>query len=317
MRFVRLLNVRVASAASVALGLVVAGAALSQPSRPATADRAAERGMGEDLRGIGVGAGAVGNHDNHDYANGDEFPRAEVHDAVDANARTAFARASYRRLQDSLNSQIRQMQFNFEHSADMTDALKVEQQAWEDYVAARNAALKDVVNDPKYQASVTMKNEMGDRIADAKADYAAVPVPSNKKAAAAADRVKMREIVTLALVKLDYAQVATDMEVAAVRQDSKVADARKRLMEAGTRVQALRNDFDLKLRNSPELAALRSKIDDARIAFITAESYRNGAVDAANEALDYAYYKTRYQYYGGGYGNYGNGWGGYGIVQVR
>jgi hypothetical protein len=71
------------------------------------------------------------------------------------------------------------------------------------------------------------------------------------------------------------------------------------------------------MRNSPELAALRSKIDDARVAFITAESYRNGAADAANEALDYAYYKTRYQYYVGGYGGYGNGWGGYGIVQVR
>jgi hypothetical protein len=294
---------------------LAAGAALGQPSRPAAADRAGERGMGEDIRGVGGGAG--GAHDNHDYTGGggDEFPRAEVHDAVDANARTAFARAQYHRLQDSLSSAIRQMQYNFDHSTDMTDALKVEQQAWEDYVAARNAALKDVVSDPKYQASVTMKNEMGDRIAEAKADYAAMPIPSNKKAAAAANHVQMREIVTLALVKLDYAQVATDMEVAAVRQDSKVADARKRLMEAGTRVQALRNDFDMKLRNSPELAALRSKIDDARIAFITAESYRNGAVDAANEALDYAYYKTRYQYYGGGYGYYG--YGGYGIVQVR
>jgi hypothetical protein len=116
--------------------------------------------------------------------------------------------------------------------------------------------------------------------------------------------------VKLANVKLDYAQVVTDMEVAALRNDSKVADARNKLMAAGARVQAQRDGFDASMRSSKELAKLRDQIEDARVASITSEAYRDGAVEAANTALDYAYWKNRYNYpnwstdwpYYGGYG---------------
>ncbi len=228
-----------------------------------------------------------------------DLPSREVHGAVDANARTAFARANFHRLQDSLNSAIRQMQYNFEHSQEMMDALKAEKQAWDDYVAARNAALRPVVSDPKYQANVALKNEVGERIADVHAAY------KDQKPTSATDRramellceSKMKELVTLALVKLEYAQLATDMEVSALKNDSKVADARSKLIAAGTRAQAVRENFDRTVRNSQELASIRKSIEDARVAYITAEAYRDGAVDAANVALDYAYYKNRYNYH--------------------
>jgi hypothetical protein len=231
------------------------------------------------------------------YDRNSDYPASEVHDAVDANARTAFARAQYRRAQDALNAAIRDMQYNFEHSAEMADALKAEQRAWEDYVAARNAALRSVVSDPKYQANVAEKNEMTDRIAEARGSYdVTLASTSSRAAVVAVDQMKMKEIVNLAIVKLNYAQVATDMEVAALKNDSKVADARGRLMSAGARVQSMRDDFDRKVRASQELAAIRNKIEDSRVALITAEAYRNGAVEAANDALDYAYYKNRYTY---------------------
>jgi len=68
------------------------------------------------------------------------------------------------------------------------------------------------------------------------------------------------------------------------------------------------------VRNSPELAAIRGRIEDARVALITAEAYRNGAVEAANTALDYTYYKNRFNtgYNTDGY-PYGYGYGG-GVV---
>src|SRR5438445_13847980 len=122
-----------ALAAALAIALITCAAALAQPSRPADRqadeplprDRDRDRGgpRADDYRG---GAGR-----------GDDFPRGDLHEAIDANARTTFARAQYHRLQDALSGQIRLMQYNFEHSAEMADALKAEQQAWEDYVAAR------------------------------------------------------------------------------------------------------------------------------------------------------------------------------------
>jgi hypothetical protein len=262
------------------------------------------------------GNGRVGGGHNGDSGYLQDYPTAEVHDAIDANARATFARGQYHRLQDSLNQAIRLRQYNFEHSGDLADALKQEQQAWQDYVSARNAALRGVVDDPKYQSAVSLKNDLGERIAETREEFQGTKLSNDPKVAAATTRAQMRELVAMASVKLDYAQVATDMEVAALKNDSKVADARHRLMDAGSRVQALRDDFDHKLRNDQELASLRSKIEDARIASATAESYRNGAVGAANQALDYAYYKNRFSNSYAGYGYpYGYGYGvGYGVA---
>jgi len=228
-----------------------------------------------------------------------DFPSREVHGAVESNARTAFARANYHRLQDSLNTAIRQMQYSFEHSQELTEALKAEKQAWDDYVAAKNAALRPVVSDPKYQANVALKNEMGERIADVHAAHKdeKIMTAADRRAMEQACDARMKEVLTLALVKLEYAQLATDMEVAALKNDSRVADARSKLIAAGTRVQAVRENFDRTVRSSQELASIRKNIEDARVAYITAEAYREGAVEAANVALDYAYYKNRYNYH--------------------
>lgn len=298
------------AAATLAIGLAgAAGSALAQPAR--SGDRPADTRNTEDW-GYRTGGRVGGGYNNGDY------PTGEMHEAVDANARTTFARNQYHRLQDSLNSAIRLKQYNFERSPELTDALKQEQQAWQDYVSARNAALRSVVDDSTYQANISLKNEMGERIAETRAEFQDTRLPTDRKAAAAVDRARMHELITMAMVKLDYAQVATDMEVTALKSDSKVTEARRRLMDAGGRVQALRNDFDLKLRNDQELASLRGKIEDARIAFITAETYRNGAVEAANQALDYAYYKNRYNgYYPAGYTGYYPGVGlGVGVTPV-
>ena len=226
-------------------------------------------------------------------ARGGEYPSSDIHTAVEANARAAFARASFRRMQDSLTAAIRQMQYNFDHSPELMEAQKNEQRAWEDYVAARNSAIKNVVNDPKYQANLALKNDMGEKIAEVRSAYD-TPRAKHSPIADRIDQSKMKQLVMLATVKLDYAQVVTDMEVSALKADSGVSDTRSKLMAAGARVQAIRENFERTTRTSPDLAALRSKIEDARIALITSEAFRDGAVEAANQALDYTYYKNRY-----------------------
>ena len=235
-----------------------------------------------------------------------DYPADDVHVAVEANARMVQARANYHRAQDALNQAINLMQYNFEHSPDLVDSQKMEQQAWEDYQAARTTALAPVKSDPNYQATAILKLDMGTRIQETRTAYDA-HTPGNKNAAQAYDQTKMEKIVILATAKLDYAQVLTDMEVTALKADSKVADMRSKLMSAGAKVKSMREAFGLSVRNNAELAALRGKIDDARVALITAEAFRNGAVDAANSALDYAYYKNRRSNnssYGYEYGTY-------------
>ena len=277
--------------APLALAIATAGAAMGQ-TKPEN------RNPGDDL------APRDREMNRRDEGRRGDFPSTDVHVAVESNAKLAMARATYHRMQDSLNSAIRQMQYNFDHSPEMMDGLKTEQMAWEDYLAARNGALKSIVNDPKYQANVSMKNEMGEKIAEVRGAYDATH-SKDARVAAMVDESKMKKLVVLASVKLDYAQVATDMEVAALKNDSKVADTRSKLMSAGAKVVALREKFDHTMRNSEELASLRGRIEDARVNLITSEAFRDGAVEAANVMLDYSYYKNRHN---GSYANYEYGY---------
>lgn len=249
-----------------------------------------------------------------DSASNDDFPTREMYVAADANTRLAFARANFRRLQSSLDTAIRRMQYDFEHSKDALDATRAEEQAWHDYLHARNAALKSVVDDPKYKANVAVKEQLGDQIAEVRTAYFKDRRSYDRQSQAVVDADMMRQLVNMATVKLDYATVATDMEIAALRNDSKVADARERLRSAGSRVTALRDDFDHTVRASQDLAGIRERIEDARIQLVAAQAFQNGANVVAGEALDYAYYKNRFVYnvqpyvpYDFGYGYGGRG----------
>jgi hypothetical protein len=245
----------------------------------------------------------------------DDFPSQQMYMAVDANARAAYARANFRRLQSSLDTAIRRMQYDFEHSQEMLDATRAEEQAWHDYLHARNAALKSVVEDPKYKANVAVKEQLGDQIASVRTAYFHDRRHLDHQTQVVVDTDMMRQLVDMATVKLDYATVATDMEIAALRNDHNVADARERLRAAGSKVTALRDHFDLTVRGSQDLASIRDRIEDARVQLIAAQAFQNGANVVAGEALDYAYYKNRFVYnvqpYDYGYWGYAGWRGGY------
>lgn len=282
---------------AVALGLAANRAtAQTRTSRPADDLRG---GPSRDVRDHNLpprddvdrgGSSASDSNSNSD------FPTREMYMGAEATTRLAYARANFRRLQSSLDTAIRRMQYDFEHSKEMLDATRAEEQAWRDYLHARNVALKSVVEDPKYKANVAVKEQLGDQIAEVRSAYFKDRRNYDRQSQMVVDTDMMRQLVDMATVKLDYATVATDMEIAALRNDSKVADARQRLHAAGSDVTSLRDRFDHTVRDSQELAGIRERIEDARVQLVAAQAFQNGANVVAGEALDYAYYKNRFVY---------------------
>jgi len=219
-------------------------------------------------------------HDAYGNSEGG-FPSTDVRVAVDANARAAFARMEYRRSQEALDGAIRLMQMSFERSKEYTDAVAAEKQAYTDYLSARDAALKPVHEDARYQANDQLKKELGDQIADA----------HDSKSA---DKM---QIIAMSVAKLNYATVGHDLEVKVLVNDSGVQQARTKLVAAGQHLADIKDKFDFGLRTNPDLLALREQLDENRVTNIVAATYRDGAVEAANVAIDYAYYRERYNFY--------------------
>ena len=226
------------------------------------------------------------------------FPSIEVHDAVVANARAAQARALFRMAENALNASVRRAVRTYEGSNDLREARRAEKEAYAAYTTARRRALQSVLEDPKYRAIMTLKQELSDQINNRRAVGRATVDPRT-------DTQVMDDILSLAKLKMNYASDARAMEQLALETDANTQEAQAKLREAGTRVAEMKREFDDALRNDRDLLAARRNLEDARIARLTASAYVEGAVEAANEALDFAYYLNRYsRYNGAGYQDY-------------
>jgi hypothetical protein len=226
------------------------------------------------------------------------FPSMEMHDAVVANARAATARAIFRRAENALNSAVRKTVRTFENSAELREARKTEKDAYEAYTAARRRALQSVLEDPKYRAIMTLRQELTDQI-----NYKRANRPYDDRT----DKQVMEDILTMATLKMNYAADARAMERLALMTNAQAMDAQSKLRQAAVKSSELKHDFDEALRNDRDLLAARRNLEDARIARLTASAYLKGALVAAEEALDFAYYLNRYSRYNGAdYDDYRN-----------
>jgi hypothetical protein len=226
------------------------------------------------------------------------FPSVEVHDVVIANTRAATARAMFRRAENALNSAVRGAVRTFEGSQELREAQKSEKDAYAAYAAARRRALQSVLEDPKYRAIMSLRQELTDQISYARA---------NRSVDERTDAEIRDDILAMATLKMNYAADARAMEQLALDTNAETKDAHAKLRQAGARVADLRTDFDDALRNDRDLAAARRNLEDARVARVTAATYYKGAREAALEALDFAWYLNRYERYNGaGYNDYRN-----------
>jgi hypothetical protein len=224
------------------------------------------------------------------------WPSVEVHDAVVANARAATARALFRRAENVLNSAVRHAVRTFEGSDELRNAQKAEKEAWDAYATARRRALQSVLENPKYRAIMSLRQELSDQIA-----YKRV----NRTYDDRTDRQVMDDILSMATLKMNYAADARAMEQLAIETSAEAKDAQAKFRQASARVSEMRKDFDDALRNDRDLLAARRNLEDARIARLTANAYVKGAREAADLAIDFAYYLNRYTRYNGvSYGDY-------------
>ena len=246
----------------------------------------------------------------------EDFPSAEIHDAVVANTRAATARAMYRRAESALHAGVKDAVREFERSRELREALAAEDQAYEALQDARREALRDVVDQPKYQAMQDLRETLTQRIADRREGAAPAPVvaaatPGTQLVSTAEVRPRAGdEVLAMASLKLRVGRDARELEREALADNDRVRTAREDLVEASRRVAELRENFDRTLRTNEDLRQARAELEDARIARVTAETYLKGADLAAGRALDFAYYLHRYDYYRYRPYDYGYGYGG-------
>ena len=229
----------------------------------------------------------------------EDFPSNELHDAVEANTRAATARAMYRRAESALNATARAARRDFEQSAELREAQAAEQRAYDSLLAARREALKEVVEDPKYQAMQDLRDNLSQRIADRReglAAYASPRLVSTTMLPAPRDS-REDDVIAIASVRLRVGSDARAMERDALDGNDKIRRAKEDLASASAKVADLRVKFDRSLRDNEDLKQARDELEEARIARLTTSTYLDGAREAAREALDFAYYVHRYDYY--------------------
>lgn len=226
------------------------------------------------------------------YNQSNDYPSHDLHDWVFANAHRATARAIFSRAENDLAAAYRRSQHSFEHSKAFIAATADEKEAYDAYNIARQKAMRDLTEDPKYRELMALRAELAEKIAIKR---------SNKDA-------PKEEILALATLKMEYASDARSMETTVLIADANLADARKRMIAASQKTVQMRADFDESLRDNPQILAARENLEDARIGLITSQAYANGAFAAGSAALDYAYYLHRNDV--GRYDPYANGYGG-------
>jgi hypothetical protein len=212
-------------------------------------------------------------------SNASDFPGDQVHDWVVASARYAYSRAMFHRAEKELDDTVRMAQFTFEQSKEYQDAVETEKHAYDAYIAERQHALQSVLKDPKYVAALELRDKTGDKISQLRIRHGDVP----------------REMIAeLASLKLQFASDAHAMESEALDRDSALKNLRQRMVEANSKVSALRTSFDLSVRTNPQIRQSRRNLEDSRVALITSEAYLNAATIATAVASDYTYYRHRW-----------------------
>jgi hypothetical protein len=225
------------------------------------------------------------------YNQESDYPSRDIRDWVFANAHAATSRAIFSRAENDLAAVYSRVKHSFEHSKAYLEATADEKEAYDAYNQAREKALRDLYEDPKYRELLRMRDELTEKILVKRASKEA----------------SKDEILALATLKMEYASDARSMESTVLSNDASLADARKRMIAASQKTVQMRAEQDDSLRDNPQILAARENLEDARIALITSQAYLTGSYLAGAAALDYAYYLHRNDV--GRYDPYANGYG--------
>lgn len=202
------------------------------------------------------------------------YPGTELRALPGAKAQSMVAAAVARRAQKTLDNAIMDIRRSFLRSPELAAALGREQAAFDELTAARRRAMAGLANDSNYLAALELKGRLAEQIEDAKESK----------------ETPLQERLARASLKLSYATTVTAMEASAMAADSRVTEARQKLVAAGKEVSALYQQLDESIRTSPTVLAARKQLDDARVAAIGADALYVEARNVATVAMDYAYF---------------------------
>ena len=94
-----------------------------------------------------------------------DYPSRDLHEWVFANARAATSRAIFSRAENDLAAAYSRAQHSFERSKAYVQATAEEKEAYDAYNVARQRAMRDLYDDPKYQELLRLRDELTEKIA--------------------------------------------------------------------------------------------------------------------------------------------------------
>lgn len=219
-----------------------------------------------------------------------DYPAAEVQAVPPARARAAAAREAMYNAQSAVHRVVDQLKEDFEYSAELSNALRSEKQAYERFTTSRDRVLRHVASQAEHRTLKNLCKDLNDRL-------------FNLKSKSAANKA---EIIATAQLKLAYATKISDMESDALLADSAAQDAKTQLVSASAKVTDLRAAFRRSVKRDQTFVAARKEMDEAKVVKAGATAFLDGAVEARNIAMTYAYSLHRrdpYTYrYAGSYG---------------
>ncbi|HEX4124150.1 MAG TPA: hypothetical protein VHY37_05430 [Tepidisphaeraceae bacterium] len=203
-----------------------------------------------------------------------DFPSGFVSQWVDAATRASMTRAIFGQTEIDLAAAIRRAEEHFDRTKDYQKALDEEQQAYSDYLAARENALASLNGNPRYQELLRMEADLGRRLSAGRQNH----------------DLSHDDILAMAELKLSYASEVRAIEVKALDADSAVKDARNKMVATSRTASQMRDDFEDALPDNADVVAARRNMENARIAYLTASAYLNASGIATAVATNYGYY---------------------------
>lgn len=209
-----------------------------------------------------------------------------------SSVNASMAREDLARAESRLSGMIASLRKQLEDSPEMRAAVKGLTEAQARFEAARDKVLQSVRETKQYKAA---------------AELAEGPAR-----VLAAGNLSPRDRMGVARRKLEAQAEVSRLEADALKANSDVRDARTALVVAGQKLSDLRAQAEQTLRSSPEIAAARQQIAEAREAYGYAAARYAGALAGYDEEYRQQYPRRYYSsypwaFFGTTYG--GNRWG--------
>lgn len=191
-----------------------------------------------------------------------------------SRAAAAASRERAENARELLAEHVRNQRLLFENSPEYRTALADHRLAYAEWVSARDAVIAGLADDVELAEARKIHTDLGRQI---RAEHAS-PRP---------DPVK---IGALTEYRLNVGRQITTREAQALAADAGVAEARRRLADAGARLDIARRDQAVRMQTAPEIAAARAGVRQADEARAYTSRLATETARTADVLLRYAYY---------------------------